>query len=72
MGQDIDSALCRGAAQRLKYPVIVVGLEVPFHRVPYDAWAAVPNREVIGMDLKIGGGDDPVRGVGDGVHGVDF
>ena len=58
-------------AKRLKHPSH--GLhEVPRHAIPAAIWVLVPHGVIIGIDLELGGCDNPMRCRIGGIHRIDL
>ena len=68
--EDIDLAALTLVTERLDEP-IGSALELPGDGVPAAVGVDVPEVEVVGVDLELGSGDDPVWSGVVGVHGVD-
>ena len=68
--EDVQLAALCLVAEGLKHP-FGCAVAIPGDGVPVAVGVGVPEVEVIGIDLELGGGDDPVRGGVVKVHGVD-
>ena len=68
--EDVDLTAHSLLPERLDNPVRCP-LAYPGDGVPTAVGIGVPQVEVVGVDLELGGGDDPVGSGVVGVHGVD-